>query len=651
MRSLLFLPALLVVFFANGQEQYKVFSWRSEQTFNTYLLQQVHQQYDLRRDRLSKAVKSPSGVTAYSNNSKEQYRKLLGAMPSHTELNVTMTGIIERKGYRIEKVIYESVPGHHVTSNLYVPEGKGPFPAVLLFCGHEAESKATISYQKTAILFAQHGFVVFVIDPISQGERYQLTDATGKPLTRGGTTEHTLVNAAANLVGSGAVAYELWDNVRGLDYLETRPEVDKNRIGCVGNSGGGTQVVYFIGFDDRIKIAAPCSYIASRERNFDLIGANDGCQHVMGEGEAKLEIADFLIMFAPKPMLVLAGRYDFVDYTGTLQAYREVKDAYRAFDQKEKVKLFTVDDGHGISKPKREATVTWFRKWLYNDSTAVKEGEIETLSAKELQCTVTGQVNSSYPDEVNDLKRVLQTAEMLAQQRQRKSTDIKTSVAALMNIQADRKTVSAEHTGRIEHEGYTIDKIILRQEGGMVVPALVIYPEGVAKQIVLLLHDQGKHRFADSTALINEYLAQHSAIVMADLAGLGEMTDPVTMNDAKYYNREYRNAMAALHAGSSLPAARTQNIITLLDFIRDDKKMQGAPVTLVATGRAALPALHAAVADKRISKLKVNDLLSSFEEIVKDPTVRDWYSYIIPGVLNYYDVADLKRVVADRLLK
>lgn len=645
MRSLLFLPALLLALFAHGQEQYKVFSWRSEQTFNTYLLQRIHQQYDVRRDQLSKALSSPASVQAYRDSCRMRYRELLGAMPLRSDLKARVTGTIHKKGYSIEKVVYESMPGHHITSNLYVPEGKGPFPGVLLFCGHEAEAKATISYQKTAILFAQHGFTVLVIDPISQGERHQMTDAAGKPLTRGGTTEHTLINAAANLVGSGAVAYELWDNVRGLDYLETRPEVDRDRIGCVGNSGGGTQVAYYIGFDDRIKVAAPCSYIASRERNFDLIGANDGCQHVMKEGEAQLEIADFLIMFAPKPLLVLAGRYDFVDYTGTLQAYREVKDVYKAFSQNEKVKLFTADDGHGISQPKREAAVTWFRKWLYNDSTAVKEGNIETLSAKELQCTATGQVNSSYTGEVNDIKRLLLSMETIEQQRQEKLTDLKTSVAALMNIQTHRKTVTAESTGHIDRKEYVIDKVILRQEHEMPLPSLVIYPSGPVKQVVLLLHDQGKHRFADSTALIKEYLAQHAAIVIADLAGLGEMADPETMNDPKYYNREYRNAIAALHIGSSLPAERTRNIITILNFIHDEKKMQGAPVMLIASGRAALPAVHAAVTDQRINRLKVYDLLSSFEEIVKDPTVRDRYSYVVPGVLNYYDVPDLKKAL------
>jgi len=186
--------------------------------------------------------------------------------------------------YRIENILFESLPEHHVAANIYVPEGKGPFPAVLIFCGHEMTSKATESYRKTAILFAENGFVALVVDPISQGEMVQFTDDYGQRILRGSTTEHTLQNAGGNLVGTGVASYELYDNVRSLDYLISRQEVDAERIGCPGNSGGGTQTAYFVGFDKRIKVAAPCSFIARRERNLELRGAVDGCQHLPYEG-------------------------------------------------------------------------------------------------------------------------------------------------------------------------------------------------------------------------------------------------------------------------------------------------------------------------------------------------------------------------------
>ncbi len=240
-----------------------------------------------------------------------------------------------------EKLVYESFRGHHVTANLYIPNGKGPFPAALLFCGHEDLAKATASYQQTAILFAKNGFVVLVIDPVSQSERYQLTDAQGKPLTRGGTTEHTLLNANSNLLGTSTPAYQLLDNSRGLDYLLTRKEVDTARIGCLGNSGGAIQAIYFAAFDKRVKITAACSYLATRERTLEISGAADRmCTDTGREGKLQLEMSDLLIAAAPKPLLVLAGRYDFIDYTGTEEAYKELKKVYTSLGQPNKVSLF-----------------------------------------------------------------------------------------------------------------------------------------------------------------------------------------------------------------------------------------------------------------------------------------------------------------------
>jgi cephalosporin-C deacetylase-like acetyl esterase len=632
---------------AEGQRLYNVFDWKAEYTLNTYLLQQVHQQYDARRNALQQALQSREAMVAYREQCRTRYKKLLGELPGKSNLNAKVIGVIKQKGYHVERIIYESIPGHHVTSNLYIPEGKGPFPSVLLFCGHEQESKATESYQKTAILFARHGFVVLVIDPISQGERHQLTDKDAKPVTRGGTTEHTLVNAAANLVGSGAVAYELWDNVRGLDYLVTRPEVDKDRIGCLGNSGGGTQTTYYIAFDDRIKVAAPCSFIARRERNLELMGASDGCQHIPYEGSEQLEISDFLIAFAPKPLLILAGRYDFVDYTGTAEVYHELRQVYSVLNEPDKVSLFTADDGHGISKAKREAAVRWFRKWLYAKDEPVTEGPFPILSQKELNCTVSTQVNGDFKNEINDIERASTVARTLQQKRSDQPLPEKVKVA--LRITPTETPIAIEERGNVQRNGYTLYKTIVRREGEVPLPVLTVYPEGGVRETILWLHEQGKQKIADSAALIKEYLARSYAVVMADLRGLGEMKDPASFNDPKYFNQEYRNAMIALHVGKSLVSQRTTDVITLTDYIYQHERLSKSNIHLVANGIAALSALHAAVLDKRINKLTVSQLLPSFTAIYADPTRLNWYSSVIPNVLTYYDIPDLVMYLKDRV--
>ncbi|HEY5825076.1 MAG TPA: acetylxylan esterase [Cyclobacteriaceae bacterium] len=631
-----------------AQKEYAVFDWRSEQTLTTFLMQEVHHQFGEREVDLKKALSSKPSLIAYQDSVKARYKKLLGTFSKRSDLNVKVNGTIQRNGYRIEKILYESIPNHHVTANLYIPEGKGPFPATLLFCGHEAESKATASYQKTAILFALNGFVVLVIDPISQGERYQLTDEKGVPLTRGGTTEHTLVNAAANLVGSGAVAWQLWDNIRGLDYLVTRKEVDPSRIGCLGNSGGGTQTAYFIAYDERIKVAAPCSYTSRRERNLELSGPNDGCQHVPYEGSAKLEMSDFLISFSPKPLLILAGRYDFVDYTGVEEVYAELQKVYSILGQQEKTKLFTVDDGHGISQPKREEAVRWFKRWLSNDDRSVHEGRLPVLTQQELNATVQWQVNG-LPNEVNDFKRSIILADDFASNREAKK-DLKQAITRTLKLQLASGNISQQEAGSVIKSGYTVNKIIVRREGHMPLPVLTIFPATQKpKQVILWLHDKGKQVIADSTLLIQKQISEGSIVIAADLSGLGEMIDSPSANDPKYFNKEYRNAMIALHVGKSLPAQRTTDILNLLDFIGQQENMKQLPVAVYCSGATSLSGLHAAVLDERIKSLSVTKTISSFYDILNNPMQKDWYSYVVPGVLMQYDIAQLKNFLGDRL--
>ncbi|HYC28844.1 MAG TPA: acetylxylan esterase, partial [Chitinophagaceae bacterium] len=393
--------------------------WKTENTLNSFLVENMRQQYAERSHNFANALLSKDSLLAYAKNIRQKFRDLLGMLPPSSPLNAKITGSIRMNGYAIQKITYESFPNHHVTANLYIPENiKARVPAALMFCGHEDVSKATGSYQRTAILLVKNGFAVMVVDPISQSERHQLTDKNGKPLTRGGTTEHTLINESANLVGTSTVAYELWDNVRALDYLVTRPEVDTSRIGCIGNSGGAIQAIYFAAFDPRVKVIVPCSYLSTRERTLELSGPADGCAQMPGEGKALLEMSDYLLAAAPKPVLVLAGRYDFIDYHGTINAFNELTQAYHVLGEPSKVKLYVVPDGHGISEPKRREAVRWFRQWFMNDSSEVNESRSGHIASdKDLFATKKGQVNAEYANEVTVFDRNRMLADSLAASR------------------------------------------------------------------------------------------------------------------------------------------------------------------------------------------------------------------------------------------
>ena len=650
-RYLLFLLlANLQLFPCLHGQSLNVLDWKTDVTLNTFLVQQMQQQYTARRKAFDKAVRSEKTMLVYREAVRQKIIRLFGDRPEQSSLHATVTGQLKQQGYRIEKIVFESFTDHHVTTNLYVPEGRGPFPGVLLFCGHEDVSKATESYQKTAILFAKNGFVVLVIDPISQSERHQLTGQNGKPLTRGGTTEHTLLNEGSNLLGYSTPADERWDNLRALDYLVTRKEVDTTRIGCLGNSGGGMQTMYFAGYERRIKIIAVCSYLATRERTMELTGPADGCAQMPNEGKAGIELSDYLIAAAPKPLLVLAGRYDFIDYQGTLLATEELKKVYAALGQPGAVDLFTYDDGHGISQPKREAAVTWFRRWMYKDVKPVKEAAVTLPSEAELRVTAAGQVNASFTNEISIAKRNLMAFEAFQDARKNfmnhDRDSINQQIRKLLGIEKNIKAVRVQSSGELKKGLLSFHKMILRREGEPPLPLLALYPSGSRKMLMLVLHEGGKNKMAAKDTLLQSFLDQGCVLLLADLRGMGETEDRPELNDPKYYNKEYRNAMLALHIGQPLPGQRVKDVETILEYIQMEPALKNLPVRLFASGTAAEAALHAAVLNKgRIQSLFLDHSILSFKQILEQPLERNWYGYVIPDVLRHYDLTELVKLL------
>ncbi|WP_461787652.1 alpha/beta hydrolase family protein [Pedobacter sp.] len=647
-RSLIAIFFFLSTFQAQAQKQYQVMDWKTDVTLNTFLVQQMKSQYEERVQNLNKALLSKSTAIEYQNELKANAKLLFSNMPQKAALNTEVTGLIQQTGYHIEKIVYQSFENHHVTANLYVPSSKGVFPAVLLFCGHEDTSKATESYQKTAQLLVKNGFIVLVVDPISQSERVQLTDGNGKSLTRGSTTEHTLLNLQSNLLGTSVAAYELFDNQCGLDYLLTRKDVDASKIACVGNSGGAIQAIYFAAVDARVKAVVPCSYLSSRENTLATSGAADGCAQIPNEGALKLEMSDYLIAAAPKPILVLAGRYDFIDYNGTLQSVADLRKFYAKVGASDRVSLFTYDDGHGISKPKREKAVQWLRKWFYNDNRKVVEAELAVLSEADLFSSAKNKVSLSYPKEITVQQFNSQLFDQYAQRRaefSKSPIDFRLkSLQQLLNINPLKKSVETEQVGRVNQMNLSFDKVILRTAGEIPMPVLLYRPEKLVKKVVIFISDAGKANLADSISLFKKYVDDNStAIILSDLRGLGETTDKPSLNDPKYFSDDYRNAMLALHVGKPMLGQRTTDMLTLLDFSATLNEVGNLEIAVVSFGNVGLAALHASLFNDKVTKVELHQCLKSFKEVFEHPLAKNRYGLVIDGVAKYYDIPDLIR--------
>ncbi|GGK85474.1 alpha/beta hydrolase family protein [Rufibacter glacialis] len=634
----------------------QVLPFKGQTVYNAYLVRDLHRAYDQRHEKLTQALASKESLRAYQADVKKEYLRVVGQFPQKQPLNAKITRQTKQDGYRIENLVYESRPNHHVTANLYLPEGKGPFPGVILMNGHEMTAKATESYQKTARLFARNGFVVLSVDPFSQGERVQLTDSTGKSLTRGSTTEHTLLNAGATLVGTSVAAYMLWDNVRGLDYLESRPEVDKTRIGALGNSGGGTQTMYLMAYDDRIKVAAPCSYFTQRDRYIEVAGSQDGCQYMPGEGN--LEMADFIIAAAPKPVLILAAENDFVDHYGTLKGFEELQKVYHTLQEPEKVKLFVWPDGHGITQPKREEAVTWFRKWLYQDSRPVKEGQVGALPEKDLLATKTGQVNTAFSTEATIQKLNFALFQELAPKRQaflneQNESKLKTKVREVIGLQLNQAPVFTDLSGESQTGQYRLEKRVVMRQSELPVPVMVYAPVGnkAPSRIVLRLTDAGKgmETLAKNEALIQKEMAAGTVLVLADLRGIGETKDDPKLNDAKYWSSEYRNAVLSLHLKRPLLAQRVQDLTSVLDFLKSQKSLAKLPVHVEAEGVYGPVVTHAVFLDHRITQATLSNTLTTYQTFLTNPLQQDMFSHVVQGILQYYDLPDLVKKSGGRI--
>ena len=245
------------------------------------------------------SLKTPEQIASYQQELSQRFVEELGGFPERTPLNPQVTGVIQREGYRVEKILFESQPRHYVSALCFIPDSpqwQAPYPGVLVVCGHSANGKALAGYQSATALLALNGMVGLIIDPICQGERYQHLDPDGKITVASSTQGHTLVGLGAILLGQNTARFEIWDGMRGIDYLQSREDVDPARIGCMGNSGGGTQTAYLMALDDRIQAASPSCYITSFSHLLGTIGPQDAEQNIHGQLAWGMDHADYLLM-------------------------------------------------------------------------------------------------------------------------------------------------------------------------------------------------------------------------------------------------------------------------------------------------------------------------------------------------------------------
>ncbi len=613
------------------------------------------------RQRTVAAISTSGDLAKRRAYVRERMLAELGGLPERTPLNARVVGALDREGYRVEKVIFESQPHFYVTGNLYVPtRGRPPYPAVLLPLGHERGGKSNADWQHVVVSLARRGFVCFTWDPLGQGERSQFYDADFESSELGETaytTEHTMVGAQCLLVGDNLARYTIWDGIRALDYLLSRPEVDPTRVACTGNSGGGTHTSYLSALDDRIQVAAPSCYITSWRRLLESIGPQDAEQCLLPFLKDGLDHADFADAFAPKPYLILSAVRDFFSISGARESFAEAGRVYAGLGAPGKLKMFEADDTHGYRLLRREAAYNWLSLWLKGREDHSPEQKVQLEPDEALRCTDSGQVSVSLGGESVyslNLKRA-------DEGRPRRAPTSTAEAAAATERDARRLTafdpriddLHVRPFGRVEAKGYTLEKMVYESEPGIIVPALLFLPEGAAakKPAVVYVNERGKAAGWGDGGDIKHFLGRGFVVLALDPRGWGETRpgqNPDEDNATYRMFGNYPDAMRALLIGKTLVGMRAEDIYRGVDLLASRPEVDAARIDGFGVGAGALALLHEAVLDRRISALALDHMLVSYRSVAAHRVHHDIYESMIPGVLKAYDLPDLVAAMAPR---
>lgn len=340
---------------------------------------------------------SPADWNATVERRREMWREMLGLspLPSRTPLAATVTGMLDRGDYVVEKVHFQSVPGAYVVGNLYRPaKPSGRLPAVLYLCGH-TKGKVNAPYQANPRWFGQHGYVALVLDPIQLGESQGLHHGTSRDgrwdwPSRGYTPAGT----------------EVWNAMRALDYLETRPDVDSSKMGVTGLSGGGVISWCLGAADERVKVVVPVCQSGSIE-HVVVDRATDGhCDCAFWINYYRWCWPDIGALIAPRAFLIAAGSEDILwrPY-GYRDVAHRIRHQYAALGASNRFDLVEDLTPHGYTPKLRRAIFTWFNTHLKNDPTPVMDDVTDFVEPEENLLVFSGKLPQQ--DEMRRIDKLL----------------------------------------------------------------------------------------------------------------------------------------------------------------------------------------------------------------------------------------------------
>jgi cephalosporin-C deacetylase-like acetyl esterase len=592
-----------------------------------YFVRELTEADDRRRHRLE-LLRSPDDLSALRSRVRQTLLASFGAFPERTPLNARQVGALERSDYTVEKIIFESRPRFYVTANLYLPHTiSGRRPAIIQSCGHHWAGKAAPDYQRASIGLARKGFVVLTFDPLGQGERIMYPESRElKPESRP-TTEHDIAGKPCFLLGITLANYRIWDAMRALDYLESRPEVDKAHLGMVGHSGGGMTTLLTAPLEDRLQAIMSCCAVTSFYHKFRAFLPGDPEQNVPNIYCEGIDHPELIATVAPRAFLIGATLEDFVPLEGARRTYAETRRLFEIAGVPDRFALSETPGPHALNHDMREACYGWMLKHLAGETGDAREPEITIETEPDLRCAgALGTLGMANAQTVFDLNR--SASKRLASSR-RGAPDLR----ALLNMRAAPaapKQLDGQGTG-----------FRIASEAGIVLPA-TLSGQHPHDNLLVLVAEQGRN--ARGTQTLTQHFVNAGCSVLAlDLRGWGDSRPATDGRAGRSLNEDFF-AVHAIELGRPLLGMRVHDLLAAVQLMRADYKK----IFAVGLEGGGLVAMHAALLDPSIDGVASFQTLISYQDVMEHPRYAEPLASFVPGALAHYDLADLTTGIRPR---
>lgn len=627
---------------------------------HTYLIEQAQLLFD-QAERERAAVKTPEQWQQRRARLMAAFADAIGPFPARTPLNTRAVGQLERDNYTIHKIIFESRPRFYVTALVYVPKNHAPpYPGLLFPLGHSRNGKAYDSYQRTPAGFAEKGYLVLAFDPLGQGERWQYWDPAKKESAyTASTREHSNLGAQCLLLGINLAQYMIWDSIRALDYLLSREDVDPERIGCTGVSGGGTNTAQYVPFDERVKAAMPTCYIAGFPALLDSVGPQDAEQNLFGQLAEGLDHEEYLTLIAPRPLCVGAATGDYFPLAGARACVESGKRVYATLGVPDDLSLAVAEQNHGYHLPMRQAAYAWFNRLFDKEEEGNGETEIDLEPDEDLWCTETGNVYDLGSETVFTLNRKLLADIDPALPDVNNESDA-ANYQQVVRERVRRILSASSLTGELELTRAPIDaservqreRVVFESEPGIMIPCVLRKPVGTEEDTMLLWIDEAGKDSESTSVLLDALAVRGVASLALDPRGMGETGFPLSDDPRTSDNGHVSHKVAYMGFLQARPllGMRVQDVIRGLDALAALPATAAKHIVLGGRGGGALLALFAGALDQRAVGVIAHECLASYRHIVENEHYAYDASWFLFGALREFDICDVAALLAPRWL-